>query len=184
MYNRVDYIIESHDRFMCDSLIDHPTKRVYCLLLTMSDNPSSFTSNSKTDVGVLCELTDELDIMQCTEPDNDKPWRGWRYLPHVDADVMIISSYGEVYPPNVSVARKLVPCDSATDRLILARQEYDCILDLNKQDSETYITYCYTDHGSLQASKGYYLDRTKKLLMECKREAGKRYIIIQQIVKL
>ena len=84
---------------MCDSLIDHPKiKRVYCLLLTMSDNPSSSTSNSKTDVGVLCKLTDELDIMQCTEPDNDKPWRGWRYLPSVDGDVIIISSYGEVYP--------------------------------------------------------------------------------------
>ena len=129
----------------------------------MSDkwfNPSSSTSNSKTDVGVLCKLTDEL---QCTGPDNDKPWRGWRYLPDVDGDVMIISSYGEVYPPNVSVARKLVPRDSATDRLILARQEFDCILDLYKQDNKRHLTYCYTDHGSPQASKGYYLDRIKKL---------------------
>ena len=156
---------------------DHTkTKRVYCLLVTMSDNPSSSTSNSKADVGVLCKLTDELDIMQCTGPPNDKPWRGWRHLPSVDGDIMIISSYGEVYPSNVSVARKLVPRDSATDRLILARQEYDCILDLYKQDSEIHITYCYTDYGSLQASKGYYLDRIKKLLMECKREGGKRYV--------
>ena len=164
---------------MCDSLIDHPKiKRVYCLLLIMSDNPSSSISNSKADVGVLCKLTEELDIMQCTEPDNDKPWRGWRFLPSVDHDVMIISSYGEVYPPNVSVARKLVPRDSTTSRLILAQQEYDCILDLYKQDSVGHITYCYADYGSLQASKGYYLDRTKKLLMECKREAGKRYVYI------
>ena len=139
----------------------------------MSDKWFNPSSSTKVDVDVLCKLTDELDIMQCTEPDNDKPWHEWRYLPSVDDDTMIISSYGEVYPSNVSVARKLVPRDSATDRLILARQEYDCILDLNKQDSETHIIYCYTDHGSLQASKGYYLDRIKKLLMECKREAGK-----------
>ena len=126
----------------------------------MSDNPSSSTSNSKVDVGVLCKLTDE-------------PWRGWRVLPSVDRDVMIISSYGEVYPPNVSVARKLVPRDSTTNRLILARQEYDCILDLYKQDGTIHLTYCYTDHGSLQGSKGYYLELLKKLLMECKREGGK-----------
>ena len=134
----------------------------------MADKPSSSTSNSKAD---------GIDIMQCTEPDNDKPWRGWRFLPDVDADVMIISSYGEVYPPIVSVARKLVPHDS-TSRLILARQEYDCILDLYKQANKRHITYCYPDHdhGSPQASKEYYLDRIKKLLMECKRELGKRYI--------
>ena len=144
----------------CDSLIDHPKiKRVYCLLLTMSDNPSSSTSNSKVDVGVLCKLTDELDIMQCTEPDNDKPWRGWRYLLSLDGDIMVILSYGYVYPSNVSVARKLVPRDSTTSRLILARQEYDCILDLYKQANKRHLTYCYPDHGSPQASKGYYLDR-------------------------
>ena len=127
---------------------------------------------------------EEADVTVCTEQDTDKPWRGWRYLPRADADVMIISSYGEVYLSDVKVAKKLVPHDSTTDRLILAQQELDCIQDLYKQDKTRYIIYCYTDHGSPQMSKDYYLERMEKFLLETDRELGKYITTLPYIISL
>ena len=113
-----------------------------------------------------------IDHTMCTEPDNDKPWRGLRYLPDVDADVMIVSSYGHVYPQHVKIAEKLAPSDCTTDRLVLAREELDCLLDLYKQAVRRHLAYCYPDHGGLQMSKDYYLQRMKKLLMESEKKWG------------
>ena len=137
-------------------------------------NPSSgiITDNSEF-VNLLNHLSlGGIDRTMCTEPDNDKPWRGWRYLPNVDSDVMIVSSYGHVYPQHVKIAEKLAPSDCTTDRLVLAREELDCLLDLYKQADSCHLAYCYPDHGGLQMSKDYYLQRMKKLLMESEKELG------------
>ena len=136
-------------------------------------SPSSLYQSVDDSHATLYKLMEEADPMVCTEPPNDKPWRGWRYLPHVDADIMIISSYGDEYPSDVKVAKKLVPQDSTTDRLVLARQELDHIQDLYKQDRTRQIIYCYSDHGNTQMSKDYYLERMEKLLLETDREWGK-----------
>ena len=140
-----------------------------------SNLSSSPSSNTTTICNMLPELLGNTDLLtSCTEPDNDKPWHGWRHLPNCRADMMIVSSYGDVYPQHVSVARKQSP-PNTDDRLVLAREELDCILDLYKQDETRHIVYCYTDHGSAQFSKDYYLQRMKKLLMESDKELGMSY---------
>ena len=106
----------------------------------------------------------------CPEPDGNKPRVGWRYLPDTDGDVMIVSSYGDVYPSEIKVAKKLA---HTTDRLTLARQELDCLQDLYKQRNQRRVVYCYCDHGNLQMSKDYYLGRMEKFIMETDREMGK-----------
>ena len=71
----------------------------------------------------------------------------------------------------MSVARKQAP-PNTDDRLVLAREELDCMLDLYKQDETRHIVNCYTNHGSVQFSKDYYLQRMRKLLMESDKELG------------
>ena len=140
----------------------------------MADNNLSSppSSNTTTICNMLPEsLGDTHLLTTCTEPDNDKPWRGWRHLPNCHADMMIVSSYGDVYPQHVSVARKQAP-PNTDNRLVLAREELDCILDLYKLDEKRHIFCCCTDHGSVQFSKDYYLQRMRKLLMESKKEWG------------
>ena len=113
--------------------------------------------------------------LSADEPDNDKPWRGWRYLPPTGSDLMIISSYGGTHPQHVKVAEKLIPADctsTSTDRLVLAREELDYILDLYKQEEKRHLVYCYNDHGGLQMSREYYLQRIRKLFTESEREGG------------
>ena len=97
---------------------------------------------------------------------------GWEFLPLADANLMIISSYGDVYPSDVAVAKKLVPHNS-TDRLMLARQELDHLQHLYQQAENRHMMYCYSDHGAVQFNKDYYLEQMEKFLMECRnREAG------------
>ena len=123
-----------------------------------------------------------LDEDDENEPNDDKLWRGWRYLPTVDADVMIISSYGDEYPSDVKVAKKLVPQDSTTDRLVLAQVELDCLQDLYEQINNRHV-YCYSDHGGVQWSKDYYLERMEKFLLETEKEWVK-YITLPYIMPL
>ena len=119
-------------------------------------------------------LEDDFDPTACTGPDNDKPWRGWRYLTKIDADVMIISSYGGSYPQHVRVAKKLVPPDCTTDRLVLAREELDSVMDLYREDAHDYLVYCYAEHGpGLQMNRDYYLQRIRNFLTESEKERGK-----------
>ena len=150
-------------------------------------SPSSLYQSVDDSYATLYKLMEEADVTVCTEPDNDKPWRGWRYLLCADADVMIISSYGEVYPSDVKVAKKLVPQDNlhvvTNDRLILARQELDCIQDLYKQSNNRHIIYCYSDHGNAQWSKDYYLERMEKFL-QTDREWGKYITTLPYIMPL
>ena len=99
---------------------------------------------------------------------------GWKFLPHTDVNLMIISSYGDVYPSDVTVAKKLVPRDDRfTSRLMLARQELDHLQHLYQQAKKRHIMYCYSDHGAVQFDKGYYLEKMEKFLTECSnKEAG------------
>ena len=147
-------------------------------------SPSSLYQSKDDSYATLHKMMEEADATVCTEPDNDKPWLGWRYLPDTDADVMIISSYGEVYPSDVKVAKKLVPQDSTTDRLILARQELDHLQDLYIKDKTRYVAYCYSDHGNAQWSKDYYLERMEKFPLETDKEWGKYIITLPYIIPL
>ena len=98
----------------------------------------------------------------------------WKFLPLTDVNLMIISSYGDVYPSDVTVAKKLVPQDDRfTSRLMLARQELDHLQHLYQRAEKRHIMYCYSDHGAVQFNKGYYLEKMEKFLTECiNREAG------------
>ena len=100
-----------------------------------------------------------------------------RHLPVGNADLMILSSYGDIYPKNVSVARKIVPPE-ATDELQLARDELDYILDFEKQNETVHLVNCYTENCSVQFSKKYYLQRIRKLLLESKKQLGTAMLFI------
>ena len=129
------------------------------------ENRKLSSSSSTSSVGVSMSL-------ESIEGIPNMSWSGWRNLPIVDNDLMIISSYGEEHPLDVTVARKLAPPGRNADRIKLARQELDCIMDLYKKDATRHVVYCYSDHGAAQYSKDYYLQRMRKLLLESKKELG------------
>ena len=144
------------------------------------------TTSDTTDI--LNDLNlDDIDPLTCTEPDNDKPWLQQCYLPIVDRDIMVISSYGN-HPQNTGcVARKLIPATTSTTtttRTELAWEELDCVLDWYREDTNAFLVYCYNDQG--QMSRQYYLERIKKFLKECKNESGMKSqsLILMLLIEL
>ena len=95
----------------------------------------------------------------------------WRYMPPVDMDWMLISSYGDQLESSIEAVPKELP-DNASNTMMLVRREMEAILDVRWKDSGSFLKDVCPDFPGAQLSKGDHMERIKELMMSTKKEGG------------
>ena len=115
--------------------------------------------------------------------DPDKPHLGWRYCNSYVKNMMIISSYGNRYPSNITVTCKLVDGTRAEpERLtMMGRMELDLLLDLYQGDRDTHISFVCCEYPGVQLSKQYYWNRIRKFFMNSP-DGGEDQLVLAEVL--